>query len=105
MIISGGVNVYPQEIENTLITHERVADVAVFGIPNAEFGEEVKAVVQPRHWSDAGDELAQELMQLCKRRLSGVKCPRSIDFKRELPRLDNGKLYKRLLRDSYLRTD
>ncbi len=104
MIISGGVNIYPQEIENALITHERVADVAVFGIPNAEFGEEVKAVVQPRHWSDAGDELAQELMQWCKRRLSGVKCPRSIDFKRELPRLDNGKLYKRLLRDSYLRT-
>jgi len=61
--------------------------------------------VQPRHWSDAGDELAQELMQWCKIRLSGVKCPRSIDFKRELPRLDNGKLYKRLLRDSYLRTD
>ncbi len=105
MIISGGVNIYPQEIENILITHERVADVAVFGIPNAEFGEEVKAVVQPRHWSDAGDELAQELMQWCRRRLSGVKCPRSIDFKRELPRLDNGKLYKRLLRDSYLKND
>lgn len=101
MIISGGVNIYPQEIENLLITQEKVADVAVFGIPNDEFGEEVKAVVQPRDWSEAGDALAQELMQWCKQRLSGVKCPRSIDFEQALPRLDNGKLYTRLLQDRY----
>ena len=102
MIISGGVNIYPQEIENLLITHEAVADVAVFGIPNEEFGEEVKAVVQPAQWHTAGDNLAADLMAWCKERLSGVKVPRSIDFEQQLPRLDNGKLYKRRLRDAYM---
>jgi fatty-acyl-CoA synthase len=95
MIISGGVNVYPQEVENVLILHPRVADVAVFGVPNEEFGQEVKAVVQPREGADTGAEFAQELMTWCKARLSGIKCPKTIDFARELPRLENGKLYKR----------
>ena len=101
MIISGGVNIYPQEIEDALITHPKVADVAVFGVPNEEFGEEVKAVVQPIDWGEAGEPLAQELLDFCRARIAHYKCPRSIDFERELPRLPTGKLYKRLLRDRY----
>lgn len=101
MIISGGVNVYPQEVENLLVTHPKVADVAVFGIPNDEFGEEVKAVVQPLNMSDAHEDLAEELLAFCRQHLSHVKCPRSIDFMAELPRHPTGKLYKRLLRDPY----
>ncbi len=101
MIISGGVNVYPQEAENVLITHEKVMDVAVFGVPNEEFGEEVKAVVQPRDMADATPELALELMDYCRSKLSHIKCPRSIDFREELPRHPTGKLYKRLLKDEY----
>jgi len=101
MIISGGVNVYPQEVENLLITHEKVADVAVFGIPNEEFGEEVKAVVQLADWSEAGDELAYELIDWCKQHLSHIKVPRSVDFMQDLPRMENGKLYKRHLVDAY----
>jgi fatty-acyl-CoA synthase len=101
MIISGGVNVYPQEVENVLILHPRVADVAVFGVPNEEFGQEVKAVVQPRDAADTGAEFAQELIAWCKARLSGIKCPRSIDFAKVLPRLENGKLYKREIAQSY----
>ena len=101
MIISGGVNIYPQEAENVLVTHPKVADVAVFGIPNEEFGEEVKAVVQPVSMADAGPELEQELLQWCREQLSPIKCPRSIDFQEELPRHPTGKLYKRLLRDRY----
>ncbi len=101
MIISGGVNIYPQEVENLLVTHPRVADVAVFGVPNEEFGEEVKAVVQPVDWADAGDELGAELIDFCREHLSHIKCPRSVDFERELPRHPTGKLYKRLLRDRY----
>jgi len=101
MIISGGVNIYPQEVENLLITHEKVADVAVFGIPNEEFGEEVKAVVQPADWSEAGDELAHELIDWCKQHLSHIKVPRSVDFMQDLPRMENGKLYKRHLVDAY----
>jgi acyl-CoA synthetase (AMP-forming)/AMP-acid ligase II len=104
MIISGGVNIYPQEIEDTLILHPKVADVAVFGIPNADFGEEVKAVVQPENWPDAGETLTAELDTFCRERLSPVKCPRSIDFMEELPRHDTGKLYKKKLRDDYLAT-
>lgn len=102
MIITGGVNVYPQEVENLLITHPAVADVAVFGIPNEEFGEEVKAVVQPQNWEGSGPELAEDLIAWCREHLSVVKCPRSLDFMEELPRMDNGKLYKRRLRDAYL---
>jgi long-chain acyl-CoA synthetase len=101
MIISGGVNIYPQEVENVLIQHPKVSDVAVFGIPNAEFGEEVKAVVQPRDRADSQAALAQELIAWCKERLSGVKCPKTIDFAAELPRLENGKLYKREIAQSY----
>jgi acyl-CoA synthetase (AMP-forming)/AMP-acid ligase II len=101
MIISGGVNIYPQEAENVLITHPKVADVAVFGVPNEEFGEEVKAVVQPVSMADAGSELEQELLEWSRSQLSAVKCPRSVDFEAELPRHPTGKLYKRLLRDRY----
>jgi acyl-CoA synthetase (AMP-forming)/AMP-acid ligase II len=101
MIISGGVNIYPQEIENLLVTHPKVADVAVFGVPNAEFGEEVKAVVQPVRWEDAGDMLAMELIGWCKERLANVKCPRSIDFELALPRAETGKLYKTELKARY----
>ncbi len=101
MIISGGVNIYPQETEDLLITHPKVADAAVFGVPNVDLGEEVKAVIQPLDWADAGGELAAELMRFCQEHLSRYKCPRSIDFDPELPRLPTGKLYKRLLRDRY----
>ncbi len=101
MIISGGVNIYPQESENVLVTHPKVADVAVFGVPNEEFGEEVKAVVQPMDMADAGPELEAELLAFCRASISHVKAPRSIDFMAELPRYPTGKLYKRLLRDRY----
>ncbi len=101
MIISGGVNVYPQETENVLVMHPKVADVAVIGVPNEELGEEVKAVVQPRDWADAGPVLEAELIAFVRERLSHVKCPRSIDFDPELPRHDTGKLYKRLVKDRY----
>lgn len=103
MIISGGVNIYPQEIESVLATHPKVADIAVFGIPNQEFGEEVKAVVQPEDMGLAGPELERELIAWCREHLSHVKCPRSIDFTEALPRMDNGKLYKQKLRDEYLK--
>ena len=101
MIITGGVNVYPQEAENALALHPKVADVAVFGVPNDDFGEEVKAVVQPVDMADAGDDLAKELIAYCRERLADVKCPRSVDFRPELPRHPTGKLYKRLLKDEY----
>ncbi len=101
MIISGGVNIYPQETEDVLITHPGVADVAVFGVPNEEMGEEVKAVVQPHDMARAGKELAAELIVFCRTRLSPIKCPRSIDFEAELPRTPTGKLVKRHLRDRY----
>ena len=87
MIISGGVNIYPQECENVLITHPAVADVAVFGVPNADLGEEVKAVVQPMPGIEPTPELAQELIAFCHQQLSKQKCPRSVDFEEELPRL------------------
>ncbi len=106
MIISGGVNVYPQEAENVLITHPAVDDVAVFGVPHPELGEEVKGVVQPVGVQPVtGDrseaELEGELLAYCHERLAKYKCPRSIDFTDELPRHPTGKLYKRLLRDRY----
>ena len=97
MIITGGVNVYPAEIEGLLVNHEKVADVAVFGIPNEEFGEEVKAVVQLMNHGDASDEMAEDLLIWMRERLSSVKVPRSIDFMEQLPRMDNGKLHKRHL--------
>jgi long-chain acyl-CoA synthetase len=100
-IISGGVNIYPQECENLLVTHPKVVDAAVFGIPNEDFGEEVKAVVQPVDMNDAGPRLQEELISFCREHLSSIKCPKSIDFLPELPRHPTGKLYKRLLRDPY----
>jgi len=101
MIISGGVNIYPQEAENALTVHPKVTDVAVFGVPNADFGEEVKAVVQLADPSQAGPETERELIVYCREHLADVKCPRSIDFRDELPRHPTGKLYKRLLKDEY----
>jgi long-chain acyl-CoA synthetase len=101
MIISGGVNIYPQEIENELIVHPKVEDVAVIGVPHEDFGEEVKAVVQPVEGVDGDAALAEELMAYARERLAAYKCPRSIDFEAELPRLPTGKLYKRLLKDRY----
>jgi long-chain acyl-CoA synthetase len=101
MIISGGVNIYPQECENLLITHAKVADAAVFGVPNADLGEEVKAVVELIPGMAQQPEIADELIAFCKQHLASIKCPRSIDFVTELPRLPTGKLYKRLLRERY----
>jgi long-chain acyl-CoA synthetase len=101
MIISGGVNIYPQECENLLITHPKVADAAVFGVPNEDLGEEVKAVVQPMPGIAPDDGFAAELIAYCKQHLASMKCPRTVDFLDELPRLPTGKLYKRLLRDRY----
>ncbi|MBK9178158.1 MAG: AMP-binding protein [Acidimicrobiales bacterium] len=101
MIISGGVNVYPQEAENVLAMHPKVMDVAVFGVPNEDFGEEVKAVVQPADPAEAGPQLERELIEYCKHHLSAIKCPRTVDFRDELPRHPTGKLYKRLLKDEY----
>ena len=101
MIIAGGVNIYPQEAENVLVTHPKVMDCAVFGVPNEDFGEEVKAVVQPVDMSEAGPALERELIEFCKSQLAAYKCPRSVDFEAELPRHPTGKLYKRLLKDRY----
>jgi long-chain acyl-CoA synthetase len=101
MIISGGVNIYPQECENLLITHPKVADAAVFGVPHEDLGEEVKAVVQPMPGVEPGPALEAELIAFCRQHLAHMKCPKSVDFQDELPRLPTGKLYKRLLRDRY----
>jgi long-chain acyl-CoA synthetase len=101
MIISGGVNIYPQECENLLITHPLVADAAVFGVPNVDLGEEVKAVVETMPGVAADAELVDELMAFCAANLARQKCPRSIDFEAQLPRLPTGKLYKKELRDRY----
>jgi long-chain acyl-CoA synthetase len=101
MIISGGVNIYPQEAENLLVTHPKVADAAVIGVPNVDLGEEVKAVVQTADGFEPGPELERELLAFCREHLAHYKCPRTVDFEAELPRLPTGKLYKRLLRDRY----
>jgi long-chain acyl-CoA synthetase len=101
MIISGGVNIYPQELENVLIGHPKVADAAVVGAPVEEMGEKVVAVIQPMDWADAGDDLRAELMAYARQHLSHVKSPRVINFMAELPRHATGKLYKRLIRDAY----
>ncbi|MEJ7844973.1 MAG: AMP-binding protein [Acidimicrobiales bacterium] len=103
VIITGGVNVYPQEAENVLALHPSVDDVAVFGVPNEDFGEEVKAVVQPAAGAEPGPALEAELLSCCRAHLAAVKCPRSVDFRAELPRAPTGKLYKRLLKDEYWR--
>ncbi|MFM6829776.1 MAG: AMP-binding enzyme, partial [Novosphingobium sp.] len=101
MIISGGVNIYPQEIEDALITHPKAADVAVIGAPDAEMGERVVAVIQPADPLAAGPELAQELLAHLAGKVSRIKLPRQIDFDPELPRHPNGKLLKRLVRARY----
>jgi long-chain acyl-CoA synthetase len=101
MIISGGVNIYPQECENLLITHPKVSDAAVFGVPNDDLGEEVKAVVQVMPGITADAALAAELIAFCQQHLARPKCPRSIDFLEALPRLPTGKLYKKPLRETY----
>jgi long-chain acyl-CoA synthetase len=101
MIISGGVNIYPQECENLLVTHPKVADAAVFGVPNDDLGEEVKAVIQPMPGIEPGPALEQELIAFCRQNLSKMKCPRTIDFTDQLPRLPTGKLYKKPLRERY----
>jgi len=101
MIITGGVNVYPQEVENLLVTHPKVADVAVIGAPDSDFGERVVAVVQPMNWEDAGETLRNELLVFARASLSSIKTPKQIDFRKDLPRNAIGKLVKRLLRDEY----
>ena len=101
MIISGGANIYPSEIESELLTHPKVGDVAVFGIPNEDWGEEVKAVIEPAAGVKGGPELEAEILAWCGGRLARYKTPKSIDFVDELPRDPNGKLYKRKLRDPY----
>ena len=101
MVISGGVNIYPQEIEDCLIMHPKVADVAVFGVPNIDLGEEVKAVIQLAVGIEINEELERELLNYAADQLAKFKVPRSVDFREELPRLPTGKLYKRLLRDEY----
>jgi long-chain acyl-CoA synthetase len=101
MIISGGVNIYPAEIEGVLSAHPAVGDVAVIGIPDAEWGEQVKAIVEVTGDVRPSDELGEELIAYCRDRLAGFKCPRSVDFRNHLPRTEAGKLYKRYLRDEY----
>jgi len=101
MIVSGGVNIYPQEIEDVLVLHPAVEDVAVFGVPEPEMGEEVKAVVQPAPGAVPGPELEAEIIAFCRDHLSHYKCPRSVDFTEVLPRGENGKLYKKALREAY----
>ena len=101
MIISGGVNIYPQEAENVLIKHPEIEDIAVIGVPDAEFGEEAKAIVVPASADYDADALAGDIIAFCRARLSAFKCPRSVDFVAELPRSDAGKLLKRLVKAPY----
>ena len=101
MIISGGVNIYPAEIEGVLLSFPKIGDVAVFGVPDDDWGEQIKAVVQPAEGVEVGDELAAEIQAFCEGQLAKYKRPRSIDFMAELPRDPSGKLYKRKLRDPY----
>jgi long-chain acyl-CoA synthetase len=101
MIISGGVNVYPAEIEGELLSHPKIADVAVFGIPHPDWGEEIKAVVLPADGVATDDALSAEILEFAASRLAKFKLPRSVDYVTEMPRDPNGKLYKRKLRDPY----
>jgi long-chain acyl-CoA synthetase len=101
MIISGGANIYPAEIESVLLSHPKVGDAAVFGIPHEDWGEEVKAVIEPAEGVEGNDELAQEILAFCADKLAKFKTPKTVDFTDEMPRDPNGKLYKRKLRDPY----
>jgi long-chain acyl-CoA synthetase len=101
LIISGGVNIYPAEVDAVLLTHPAVGDAAVIGVPHDEWGEQVLAVVEPKHGVEPTRELADELVAFCRERLAHYKCPRRVEFVDELPRQDNGKVYKRRLRDRY----
>ena len=101
LIISGGVNIYPAEVDAVLLTHPAVGDAATIGVPHAEWGEEVKAVVELQPGVAPSEELAAELIEHCRNGLAHFKCPRSVDFVDQLPRQDNGKIYKRVLRDRY----
>jgi long-chain acyl-CoA synthetase len=101
MIISGGVNIYPAEVEGVLVSHPAVGDVAVIGVPDPEWGEQVKAIVEVTNGATPSDALGDELIEFCRERLAGFKCPRSVEFRHHLPRTEAGKLYKRLLRDEY----
>ncbi len=101
MIISGGANIYPTEVENVLLAHPKVADAAVFGIPDEDWGEQVKAAIEPAAGIDPSAALAEEIIAFCTERIAKFKCPKSIDFIAEMPRDPNGKLYKRKLRDPY----
>jgi len=101
-IVSGGVNIHPQEIEDVLLQDHRVADAAVFGLPNDEYGEEVRAVVQLAVPESAGADVAEALKAHCRAALGPLKVPRQIDFTTELPRHATGKLYKQALRERYL---
>ncbi|MYH97643.1 MAG: acyl-CoA synthetase, partial [Acidimicrobiia bacterium] len=102
MIISGGVNIYPQEVEACFALHPKVADVAVFGLPDEEMGEYVHAVVQLEDGVEGTDDLAEELRSYARERLAGYKVPRVVDFRADFPRLPTGKLYKKPLREEYL---
>jgi long-chain acyl-CoA synthetase len=101
MIISGGVNIFPQEVEAVLLAHPAVHDAAVIGVPDADWGEQVKAVVEPANGTDPTPALESELIAFCRERLAAYKCPRSVDFRADLPRTEAGKLYKRRIRDDY----
>jgi len=101
IVVSGGVNIYPAEIEAVLITHPRVVDVGVFGVPNAEWGEEVKAVIELEPSDTGSSDLADELLRFCEGKLARFKLPRSFEFTHQLPRDPSGKLYRRKLREPY----
>jgi len=101
MIIAGGANIYPQEVENVLVMHPAVADVAVFGVPDDDMGEQVKAVVEVAAGATPGPELEAELIAYARERIAHYKCPKSVDFTDALPRLDTGKLYKQKLKEQY----
>ena len=101
MIISGGVNIYPAEIEGVFLTHPKVGDVAVFGIPHPDWGEEIKAVIEPGAGIEPDDELTEDLFTFAREKLAKFKLPKTIDYIAEMPRDPNGKLYKRKLRDPY----
>jgi acyl-CoA synthetase (AMP-forming)/AMP-acid ligase II len=103
MIISGGVNVYPQEIENLLVTHSRIADAAVIGVPDPDFGEKVSAIIQPIDMRDATTAFAEEIKSWLRQSLSGVKVPKRIEFRGDVPRLPTGKMAKHILREEYSR--